>query len=85
MCACERDRESVRVCGACLFERNRAAEQGLSLLVCEAHRVPQGWVSCQLHVTKSEIIVHLPASLWLLSPSPSSPLLAAVSAQHWAL
>ena len=31
------------------------------------------------------VIVHLPASLWLLSPSPSSPLLAAVSAQHWVL
>ena len=33
MCVC------VRGGGACLCERNRAAEQGVSLLVCEAHRV----------------------------------------------
>ena len=40
----------VRVCGASLCERNRTAEQGLSLLVCEAHRVPQGWVSWLLQI-----------------------------------
>ena len=33
MCVC------VRGGGACLCERNRAAEQGVTLLVCEAHRV----------------------------------------------
>ena len=33
MCVC------VRGGGACLCERNRAAEQGVSPLVCEAHRV----------------------------------------------
>jgi len=43
------------------------AEQGLSPLVCEAHRVPQVWVSWPLHVTRSEIMVHLSASLWLLT------------------
>lgn len=36
----------LRVCEACLCERNGAAEQGLSLLVCEAHRVPQGLGHC---------------------------------------
>ena len=35
---------------------------------------PQGWVSRPLHVTGSEIIVHLPASLWLLSPISRAPL-----------
>ena len=35
---------------------------------------PQGWVSWPLHVTGSEIIVHLPASLWLLSPISRAPL-----------
>ena len=35
---------------------------------------PQGWVSWLLHVTGSEIIVHLPASLWLLSPICQAPL-----------
>ena len=33
MCVC------MRGGGACLCERNRAAEQGVSPLVCEAHRV----------------------------------------------
>ena len=86
VCVREREREYVRVCGACLCERNSAAEQGLSLFVREAHRVSQGWVSCLQHVTRSEKIVHLPASLWLLSPHPlGSPLLVDVSVQHWAL
>ena len=69
MCAhvCKRD-------AACLHERNGAAEQGLSPLACEAHRVSQGWVSWPLHVTRSEIMAHLPASLWLLSPIPWAPL-----------
>ena len=40
----------VRVCGAGLCERNGAAEQELSPLVCEAHRVPQGWVSWLLQI-----------------------------------
>ena len=35
---------------------------------------PQGWVSRPLHVTGSEIIVPLPASLWLLSPISRAPL-----------
>ena len=72
--------------GACLHDRNWAAEQGLSPLVCEAHRVSTGLGVMPLHVTRSEIMVHLPASLWLLSPHPpGSPLIVAVSSQHWAL
>ena len=50
LCVCVRMCVCVHVCirgdTACLCDRNGAAEQGLSLLVCEAHRVPQGWVSC---------------------------------------
>ena len=51
LCVCVRMCVCVHVCirgdTACLCDRNGAAEQGLSLLVCEAHRVPQGWVSCR--------------------------------------
>ena len=58
----------------CLCDRNRAAEQGLSPLVCEAHRVSTGLGVMLLHVTRSEIMAHLPDSLWLLSPIPRAPL-----------
>ena len=89
MCVCGVCEECVRVCDVCvcvcahvcvrggtafLCDRNRAAEQGLSPLVCEAHRVSTGLGVMPLHVTRSEIMVHLPASLWLLSPIPWAPL-----------
>ena len=56
----------VRVCGAGLCERNGAAEQGVrwSVKHTGSHRAGS------LHVTRSETIVPLPASLWLLSPTP---------------
>ena len=71
----------VRGGGTCLCERNRAAEQGVSLLVCESHGVFTGlgvmtaacnWISDN----------HIPACL-SLAPLPhlsGSPLLVAMSA-----
>ena len=72
--------------GACLRERNGAAEHGLSPLACEAHRVSTGLgvtaTPCNWIRDKSA-----PACL-SLAPLPhlsGSPLLVDVSAQHWAL
>ena len=73
----------LRVCEACLYERNGAAEQGLSLLVCEAHRVPQGWVTACNQIRDNRAPACL--SLAPLPHSLGSPLLVALSAQHWAL
>ena len=83
MCVC------VHVCVrggiACLCDRNGATEQGVSPLVCEAHRMSTGLGVMPLHVTRSEIIVHLLAFLAPLPHPLGSPLLVALSAQHWAL
>ena len=73
----------VRDNAACLCDRNGAAEQGLSLLVCEAHRVPQGWVTACNQIRDNRAPACL--SLAPLPDSLGSPLLVAVSAQHWAL
>ena len=77
MCVCVRVCVCVLVCVRgwySLCDRNGAAEQGLSPLVCEAHRVSTGLGVMPLHVTRSEIMAHLPASLWLVSPIPWAPL-----------
>ena len=76
MCVCVCVCVCMRGGGACLCERNRAAEQVVSPVRCSVKhtRCPQGWVSWPLHVTGSEIIIHLPASLWLLSPISPAPL-----------
>ena len=85
VCVCAGECVSLCVCerggGACLCERNRAAEQGLSPLVCEAHRVSTG-----LGVTAAACNWirdnRAPACL-SLAPLPhlsGSPLLVAMSA-----
>ena len=76
----------VRGGGARLCERNRAAEQGLSPLVCEAHIVSTGLgvMAAACNWIRDN---HTPACL-SLTPLPhlsDSPLLVAMSAQHWAL
>ena len=74
VCVCVCVHVCVRGGIACLCDRNGATEQGLSPLVCEAHRKSTGLGVMPLHVTRSEIMAHLPASLWLLSPIPWAPL-----------
>ena len=66
------------VCEACLCERTGAAEQRLSLLVCEAHRVPQGWVTACNQIRDNRASACL--SLAPLPHPPGSALLVALSA-----
>ena len=77
--------EPVYVCvrggGACLCERNRAGEQGVSPLVCEAQRVSTGLgvMAAACNWIRDN---HTPACL-SLAPLPhlsGSPLLVAMSA-----
>ena len=75
MCVCVCVCVCMRGGGACLCERNRAAEQVVSPVRCSVKhtRCPQGWVSWPLHVTGSELSGSVPH----LS---GSPLLVAMSA-----
>ena len=67
----------VRGGGACLCERNRAAEQGLSPLVCEAHRVSTGLgvtaAACNW-IRDNRTLTCLSPQSWLLSPISRAPL-----------
>ena len=71
LCVC------VRGGGACLSERNRAAEQGLSPLVCEAHRVSTGLgvtaAACNW-IRDNRTLTCLSPQSWLLSPISRAPL-----------
>ena len=81
VCVCVCECVCVKGGGACLCEKNRAAEQGVSLLVCESHGVFTGlgvmtaacnWISDN----------RIPACL-SLAPLPhlsGSPLLVAMCA-----
>ena len=86
MCVCVCVHVCVRGGIACLCDRNGAAEHGLSPLACEAHRVSIelgvmatacNWIrdNCALACLSLAPVSHL----------PGSPLLVAMSAQHWAL
>ena len=71
LCVC------VRGGGACLSERNRAAEQGLSPLVCETHRVSTGLgvmaAACNW-IRDNRTLTCLSPQSWLLSPISRAPL-----------
>ena len=86
LCVCVCVCVCVRGGGACLCERNRAAEEGVSSLVCEAHGVSTGLgvMAAACNWIRDN---HTPAGL-SLAPLPhllGSALLVAMSAKHWAL
>ena len=76
----------VRGGGTCLCERNRAAEQGVSPLVCKAHGVSTGLVVMAAACNWiRDNHTHTGLSLAPLPHFSGSPLLVAMSVKHWAL
>jgi len=81
VCVCVCVCVCVKGGGACLCERNRAAEQGVSLLVCESHGVfiGLGVMAAACNWIRDN---HIPSCL-SLAPLPhlsGSPLLVAMCA-----